>query len=207
MARHHVAPTKTSLFRIRRDQAFAIEGHQLLEQKRDILVAEMMGLIDAAVELQKKVDEALRAAHAAMSEAGVRMGQSKVRSAAQAVNISADITLHRREVIGVHLPAVNVTLEGHVPSYSLHDTSAWLDATSAAFRQVLELLGEMARLKVSLMRISLEVRKTVRRVNALEQIHLPDYADTIKYINDVLEEQGRESFFVLKLIKSRIEAR
>ena len=45
------------------------------------------------------------------------------------------------------------------------------------------------------------------RVNALEKVFIPDYEDTMKYVEDSLEEADREAFFILKLIKDRLEAR
>ena len=57
------------------------------------------------------------------------------------------------------------------------------------------------------MRLSREVGKTIRRVNALEKIFIPDYDETLKYIEMALEESEREAFFVLKLVKDRLSRR
>ncbi|NTV29971.1 MAG: V-type ATP synthase subunit D [Candidatus Omnitrophica bacterium] len=206
MARYNVAPTKTTLFQVKRDQAFALEGHHLLEQKRDILVAELMGLADKASGVQQEVDRAASEAYTALENAVVRMGRDRVNAAAQAVNLSAELTMRRREVVGVHLPAVEVNFIAPQPYYSLLGTSLRVDEAAFTFQRVLQLLAQLAELKISVLRLSAEVKKTARRVNALEQIYLPDYAATIKYINDVLEEHDREAFFVLKLIKTRLTA-
>ena len=70
--------------------------------------------------------------------------------------------------------------------------------------EVLQLLGTLAEARISLMRLSREVGKTIRRVNALEKIFIPDYDETLKYIEMALEESEREAFFVLKLVKDRL---
>ncbi len=207
MARYHVAPTKTNLLKVRRDQSFAHEGHRLLEQKRDILVAELLAVAAKASAAEKDVDDALQVAYATLDAAMMRMGRVRINGAAQAVNVFTEIELHQRHVIGVHLPVIAVTPAVPMATYSLTETSIWLDEAVAAFRHVMKLLGPMTELKTTLLRLAAEVKKTVRRVNALEQIYLPDYADTIKYINDALEEQSREAFFVLKMIKTRLEQR
>lgn len=205
MARYKVAPTKTNLFRLKREQEFARQGYQLLEQKREILIAELMSLMDMAVDAQKKVDEALAKAYYALEQAIIRMGQMRVEYASMAVNFSTDITVRKRAIIGVDVPVLEVNFSDNSPYYSLKDTSFWLDETVERFKSVLKLLGDLTEVKITVLRIAKEVSKTLRRVNALEKIYLPDYNDTIKYIMDVLEEQDRETFFVLKLIKSRFE--
>ena len=57
------------------------------------------------------------------------------------------------------------------------------------------------------MRLAEEVRKTMRRVNALDKIAIPDFRESIKYIEDTLEESERETFATQKLIKERLEKR
>jgi len=205
MARYKVAPTKTSLLRIKKEEEFAEEGHALLEQKREILVEELVSVMDLASDAQKKVDQALAKAYYALEAATIKMGRTQVESASLAVNLSADISTEKRAVMGVDVPVIGVTFQDNPPYYSLKDTSFWLDETVECFKDVLRLLGKAAELKITVLRIAREVSKTARRVNALEKISLPDYQETIKYIAGVLEEQERQGFFVLKLIKSRFK--
>lgn len=205
MARYKVAPTKTSLFRLKREQEFAQQGYQLLEQKREILVVELMSLINMAADTQKKADEALAKAYHALEQTVIKMGRVKVESASLAVNLFTDISVRQRTIIGVDVPVLDVNFIDNPPYYSLKDTSFWMDETVECFKKVLKLLGDLTEVKITVLRIAKEVNKTIRRVNALEKIYLPDYNDTIKYITDTLDEQDRETFFVLKLIKSRFE--
>jgi len=207
MARYGVPPTKTSLLQLRRDYRFALEGHELLDQKREILVAELMGIMDRAKELQSRVDEALALAYASLQRAVVRMGRRTVAAAAHAVDTKTTVRVGARRIMGVAVPVVDTEIIERPPHYSLGNTSFWLDESLANFRDVLHLLGKYAETNVAVARLTEEVKKTIRRVNALEKIALPDFRETMKYISDVLEEAEREAFFVLKLIKNRLEAR
>jgi V/A-type H+/Na+-transporting ATPase subunit D len=62
----NVAPTKTNLIRLRDELKFAKMGHELLDQKRNILVLELLNLVDQAVEYEAKVDAALAKAYAGL---------------------------------------------------------------------------------------------------------------------------------------------
>ncbi|GAB1455591.1 hypothetical protein MASR2M48_08980 [Spirochaetota bacterium] len=50
----NIAPTKTNLIRLRDELKFAKMGHELLDQKRNILVLELLNLVDQAVEYESK---------------------------------------------------------------------------------------------------------------------------------------------------------
>jgi V/A-type H+-transporting ATPase subunit D len=204
MARYAVAPTKTNLMRIKRDLGFAQEGWELLDQKRKILIVELMGLIDSAVEAQERVEAKLKEAFAALDQAILRMGRREVGLLALGQNIRSEIEFSEKRVMGVSLPRVRVKFDDRSPYVAAAESSIWMDEAILRFREALQLLGTLAEARISLMRLSREVAKTVRRVNALEKIFIPDYEETMKYIEMALEESEREAFFVLKLVKDHL---
>jgi V/A-type H+-transporting ATPase subunit D len=207
MARYEVAPTRTNLLRLKEDLELAGEGYELLEQKREILVVELKGLTARAVEAQKNVDEELANAYAALREAQLAQGNSGVSFASRAVNVKTQINLRERRIMGVGIPMVSVGIEYNAPYYGPRATSVWTDEAVARFKAAIAAIGRLAESRISLVRLAREIQKTIRRVNALEKIFIPDYEETLKYIEDSLEEGEREAFFVLKLVKGRLEAR
>ena len=207
MARYEVAPTRTNLQNLRRDLQFAHEGYELLEQKREILVVELRGLTARAVEAQRQVDEELARAFAALSEAQLAHGSSGISFAARAVNVTTDISLRERRIMGVGIPIVSVGIKDNAPYYGPLATSVWTDEAVVRFKKAVAAIGRLAEARISLVRLAREIQKTIRRVNALEKIFIPDYEETVAYIEDSLEEAYREAFFILKLVKGRLEAR
>lgn len=207
MARYEMAPTKTNLMKVKRDLGFAREGWELLDQKRKILIVELMGLIDRAVEAQEEVEAKLGEAFEALDQALLRMGRREVNMIALGMNIESDISFSEKRVMGVSLPRVKVRFDDRSPYFAAAESSIWIDEAIKKFREVLRLLGTLAEARISLMRLSREVGKTIRRVNALEKIFIPDYDETLKYIEMALEESEREAFFVLKLVKDRLSRR
>jgi len=207
MPRYKVIPTKTNLMRLKRDMSFAQEGYDLLEQKRQILVVELMGLIDKTADAQENVEKVLAEAYQSLQKSILAMGRQRVAQVAPAVNIETDLTLSMRRIMGVNIPKVEVEVRDKAPYFSLGDTSFWVDDTIHHFKSLLHDLGTLAELRISLMRLAQEVQKTMRRVNALDKIAIPDYRESIKYIEETLEENERETFATLKIIKERLKQR
>lgn len=202
-----VAPTKTNLLKLRQELAFARLGHELLDQKRNILVLELLALVDQTVDFQEKVVAALAEAYRTLQEAVLHMGKLKVAGLASAVNVSAEITLKQRRVMGVRLPVVETRFEEHPPYYSPMGTSFWIDGSLKEFKDALQLMGRLAELKISVIRLAAEVRKTIRKVNALEKIAIPQLAESVGFIQNRLEENERDMFVLMKMVKNRLLVR
>ncbi|MDD5582668.1 MAG: V-type ATP synthase subunit D [Candidatus Marinimicrobia bacterium] len=202
-----LVPTKSNLLKLKRDLSFAQEGYELLEQKRQVLVSQLMPMVNEAIVAHEKMDTALREAYSALQNAIISDGKSTVKSMARAVRIESDIQIYNLRVMGVTIPKVEVEIEDDAPYYSAGNSSFWVDESIFRFKQILEVMGHFAELRVSLLRLAQEVRKTQRRVNALEKIAIPDYQETIKFISDSLEESERGTLTSMKYIKEHLGKR
>jgi V/A-type H+-transporting ATPase subunit D len=205
MAQLNYAPTKTNLLKLRSDLKFAQQGYELLDQKRNILIIELLALVDQTVDFQNRVDNALARAYKALEETVFDMGKLKVQYLTGAVNITTDITVRSRRVMGVVLPVIETEFKEHSPHYSPMGTSFWIDSSLHFFKEVLKLLGKLSELKISVLRLANEVKKTIRKVNALEKIAIPDLKDTVHYIQGRLEENERDMFVLMKMVKGNLE--
>ncbi|RKX79502.1 MAG: V-type ATP synthase subunit D [Spirochaetes bacterium] len=201
----NVAPTKTNLLRLRRELTFARLGYELLDQKRNILVIELLNLVDQAVDYQSRVENALTEAYRKLQEAVLSMGKLKVANLSAAVNVDAEIKITQRRVMGVALPVVETQYQEYPPFFSPVGTTFWIDRALSEFKNVLQMMGRLAELKVSIMRLAREVRKTIRKVNALEKIAIPDLEESVSWIQNRLEENERETFVLMKMVKQRLE--
>ena len=72
---------------------------------------------------------------------------------------------------------------------------------SEVVEAVLELLLRAAPLDRKLARLAEEIRRTSRRVNALEQRMLPSLQEQVQYIRGVLDQREREDVLRLKHLK------
>lgn len=200
-----IAPTRSNLMRIRDELAFSRLGYELLDQKRSILVSELLTLVDQAVDYQNRVEKALCEAQKSLEDSIMHMGRLRLGNLAGAVGITSEIELGRRKVMGVQLPKVHTSFSGQGPFFSPEGTSMLSEVAIEKYRDALTLMGQMAELKVSIMRLSREVKKTIRKVNALEKLVIPDKEETMKYLEGRIEESERENFILLKSVKDRLE--
>lgn len=205
MTQLNYAPTKTNLLKLRNDLSFAQQGYELLDQKRNILIMELLALVDQTVDFQSRVEKSLAIAYQTLEEAVLDMGKLKVQYLTGAVNIRTDIKVSSRRVMGVSLPVIDTEFEEHAPYYSPAGTSFWIDRSLQSFKEALKLLGKLSELKISVLRLANEVKKTIRKVNALEKIAIPDLHETVHYIQSRLEENERDMFTLMKLVKENLE--
>ncbi|MDZ7722175.1 MAG: V-type ATP synthase subunit D [candidate division KSB1 bacterium] len=202
---NNYTPTRTTLLQLKQDLSFANLGYDLLDQKRNILVMELLDLVDQTVDYQNLVDEALQAAYNSLEEAVLKMGKMKVFCLSSAVHIDADIDISTRNIMGVSLPVVETHFEERSPYFSTLDTHFYIDSSIEHFKKALNIMGRFSELKISVMRLAAEVKKTIRKVNALEKIAIPEYREAIQYIENRLEENERDAVILLKKIKERLE--
>ena len=73
------------------------------------------------------------------------------------------------------------------------------------FRDTLKRIAELTEVEVAVWRLAMELKKTQRRVNALENIFIPQYVETVKFLEDNLAEKEREAFFQMKRVKAKLE--
>ncbi len=204
MAKLNVAPTKSSYLALARQLEFAREGFDLLEQKRQILVFELMSRLGRARDAERRVAQAMDRAFAALREASLEIGGDAVDRAAVGVRLDHQVEIAEQALMGIRIPDVSVATEPATVQFGVVGTSANTDVAMRRFVSVLELLGELAELENAVVRLARELRKTQRRCNALSKTFIPDYTETITYIVSSLEERERESFIIMKMVKDRL---
>lgn len=200
-----IAPTRSNLLKLNDELKFATLGRELLDQKRSILVVELLTLVDQAVDYQGRVDKALKQAQDSMQHTVMEMGRLKVANLFGAVTIDSNISLTERKVMGVRLPRVETSFVEGGPYFSPEGTTLSVEDTLRGYRDALAQMGRLAELKVSIMRLAREVKKTIRKVNALEKIVIPELREAQAFTRSRIEEAERESFILMKLVKDRME--
>ena len=203
MAREQIAPTKSNLIRTKERLNTALEGYDLLEQKREILVMELMQKVEQVKLLEKDLDLRVATAYPCLKRMLVAIGRDRADKLAGNIHYKYDLTEKRVIVAGMNLLGMEVKLPEAELKYSPANSFAECDETVLEFFGLLKILTELAAVRTIAWRLAREVRKTQRRVNALEKMVIPTARETKVYIESALEERDRDAFFTSKLLKRK----
>jgi len=200
----NIAPTKSSLLTLKHQLAVAQEGYELLEQKRQILVFELMARVKRAGEVNRQVDQSLASAYSALREATLDIGSRALDEAARSVRLDHRVQVESRQLMGLRLPGVTASTQTPDVQFGVGGTSTNTDLAFQRFTGSLPLLAELAELETAVLRLAAELRKTQRRCNALDKVFIPNTRQTIIFITASLEERERESFVITRMVRDRL---
>jgi V/A-type H+-transporting ATPase subunit D len=206
-----VRPTRSELLERKQQITLASQGMDLLKQKRDALLIEFMSVMDETLRLSSDLQRTTAEAQYSLAIAKSVDGVVSVRSAAMATKGEISIDMTGTKIMGVSVPVVT---KGESPvrssfsrGYAITSVSSRIDETADKFERILDVIIEYADIETRLKRLGEEIQKTNRRVNALEQITVPQLKEQVAYIRQALDERAREDMFRLKKVKRKIEAR
>ncbi|MDR0377761.1 MAG: V-type ATP synthase subunit D [Spirochaetaceae bacterium] len=203
MPREHIAPTKSNLFRVNERLATAREGYDLLEQKREILIMELMQKVEQVKMLERDMDARIATAYPALKRMLIVVGRERAERLSKNISYRFDLEEKRVLAAGMNLPGLEVRIPEVELKYSPANSFAECDETVLEFFGLLKILTELAGVRTIAWRLAREVRKTQRRVNALEKMVIPTAKETKTYIEAALEEKERDAFFSSKLLKKK----
>ena len=205
-----VHATRAELLRLRRRLKLAQRGHDLLVEKRDALLMHFFDAVRDLAPLRDRLWRKLEEAYREFAKAELLMGPAKVREISYAVPDRFDVFEQARSIIGVLVPIFRLEVQSRPEKgwwYGMAESSAALDRAMEAMEEALKLIVELAEAETTVKRLAEAIIMTKRRVSALENIIIPRFENTIRFIQMHLEERAREDFFRLKRIKRIHETR
>jgi V/A-type H+-transporting ATPase subunit D len=205
-----INPTRMELLKLKGKTKLAVKGHKLLKEKRDALIMEFFRILEEAKGARQKAQEDLAAAFKALTLAQATQGTIAVTGAAMATRSSGELEVQSTNIMGIKVPVIEMeeTKRSLVArGYGLVDTSAKVDEAATLFEEALKSVVKLAEIEKSITLLGKDIESTKRRVNALENIVIPNLEATVKYITMRLDEMERENFFKLKRIKAVMEAK
>ncbi|MCK5282145.1 MAG: V-type ATP synthase subunit D [Nanoarchaeota archaeon] len=194
--------TRMELLRTKKRIKLAEKGHKLLKQKRDVLIIEFFLILKdikkVRINLSDKLGKAQNSLYNAIAIEGTLDIERLSLGLAQDVNVNFDSD----RIMGVEIPKLtNLDISYQWPGY--FDQSVELDNAIVKYRKLFPDLIKLAEKQLILKKLAEEIKKTKRRVNALEYLIIPRLNGIKKNITFRLEELERENFSRLKVMKKQ----
>lgn len=197
-------PTKGNLIAAKNSLALANTGYLLMDKKRNILIRELMNLINAAQQIQNEIDEVFSNAYMALQNANIDMGIDNVQNLSHTVPIDNGIRIKLRSIMSTEIPVVSDEITDYIhPHYAFYSTKESLDKARMEFKKVKQLIVQLSMVETGAYRLAINIKKTQKRANALQNITIPYYTNLVKTISNALEEKEREEFSRLKVLKKK----
>jgi V/A-type H+-transporting ATPase subunit D len=197
-----VAPTKSALLRLRETLAGAQEAKEILEQRREILLAELMRHLHRRREYQRKVIEALEKSTNAAVKVRMVLGNMGMESLLLAPPKAPSLTVWHESLMGTPVPRVQLHAPEEEVIRPLSEGSGFLEDADRELRKLLEMLAPWLEAEGASWSLASEVARTQRKVAALEKTVIPDLTLTVRRIVDALDELEREDYFRRKRLKA-----
>lgn len=209
MAILNVNLTRIESINMKKSLKTAQRGHKLLKDKLDELIKKILELVRENEQLRKKTDEMLKNAYQNFMLAKAVMGEEGIEEALVIPKQSVSIDISETSIMSVKIPQFNFQNNVNENTnnkvlYGFAYTTSELDKAIESFSEVAKSLLELAQNEKAIELISAEIEKTRRRVNAIENVTIPNYIDTIKYIQLKLSEDERASTSRLMKIKDML---
>ena len=198
--------TRMNLMAKRGQIKLASDGVTLLEGKREALLKELIERAKQLRSLRNDLHTKGRQAMGSLALARAIQGTPAVRSVGTAGRRPLEISVKAERVWGLnlgHIDASNVVRVPEERNIGLLDTSSHVIEAAEAAEEMLSQLVLCAPLERNIQILGEEVKKTNRRINALNEYLLPKLRGEVRDIARVLEEREREDTFRLKKIKKK----
>jgi len=165
---------------------------------------EVMRLVQDAEAAVEEMNREFAVAYKALLLARLSLGTDRLERIALSATREPQVKIAQRSIMGVVVPIVKMDQEAPPLQYGFGDTSVALDEAVKSFRGLASHLSQVTETLTAVWRLSREIKKTQRRVKALENIFIPGYQVVLKFIEETLEEKEREDLFRMRMVKKKV---
>ena len=207
MARLNVNPTRMEMTRLKKQLKTATRGHKLLKDKLDELMKQFLEIVKENKKLREQAEQSLESAYKSFIIARAVMSEEYLGEALMMPKQKVVVDVEKKNIMSVNVPVFHfkeADSRSDIYPYGFAFTSGELDSSMEAFQDAMEPLLRLAESEKSAQLLAQEIEKTRRRVNALENVMIPNYQETIKFISQKLEENDRATTTRLMKVKDMV---
>jgi V/A-type H+-transporting ATPase subunit D len=167
-------------------------GRDLLDDKREAVLRTLSDRSKQHAAAAARVEELWTRAQRALLDACIEMGSDAVDAAALAQPVQATVDWRAGSVVGVATPRLRESVAAFAAHYGAAATTASLDRAGVEFSQLVPALVRLAEAEEAVRNLRAALRKTVRRLKALEQLVIPALEREARAVTNALEEEERD---------------
>ncbi|CCG82656.1 V-type proton ATPase subunit D [Taphrina deformans PYCC 5710] len=184
----------------------AQSGHSLLKRKAEALTKRFREITRRIDEAKRKMGRVMQIAAFSLAEVTYSAGSDIGFQVQESVkNARFKVKAKQENVSGVLLPTFETFKDGEneFTMTGLGRGGQQVQKAREVYTKAVETLVELASLQTAFVILDEVIKVTNRRVNAIEHVIIPKAENTIKYIQQELEELDREDFVRLKKVQSK----
>lgn len=203
-----VHPTRMELIKKRSQIKLAEQGRDLLKEKMEALIQEFFKIMVKFSDSREELEKLAVKAELSLIIAQAVDDPITVKSASYATRRQILVEMAGKNIMGIPVPVIQktiVALSIMERGYGPIGTSSRINETAERFEDEINIIIRLAETETTIRRIGNEIQMNRRRVNALDQIIIPELKEEAKFIRFSIEEREREDIFRLKKVKKLIE--
>ena len=195
------AKNKTVLLELKKDLSLVHNGASILEEKRNILLKEIISLLDKVEEERLNLNEKVQESYTLLIKAFMESGKVQLKKEAALPIFNCKLHVYEKSFIGILTPKISYELQQVRFPLDISSETLFLELARKSFIDTTSKILALAEIEFKAWRLTDELKKTVVRVNALQKYYVPEYEKAIKETSSSLEEIEREFLIVIKKLK------
>lgn len=187
--------------------AISRKGLKLLKLKRSALILEFFNMSKTVADLRSGLQAKLIKGYEGIHSTEMFVGPLRLEYESMRIPRIHELTLRSKNVMGVKIPEVTSESAGQAGQEYLLEIPAAVNQAIKAYQEVHQMVLDVAEKETALRKLLMEIEKTKRRSNAIENVLIPRLQANARYIKFRFDEMERESFTKLKTVKRKMAER
>jgi V/A-type H+-transporting ATPase subunit D len=202
----NIRPTRLEYIRTKRRILIAKKGLKLLKLKRQALILEFFNTSKTAAALRGSLQSELIKGYETIRMAEMLAGSMRLENEAMKMSQMANLQVESKSIMGVHIPRI-VGGKRELLTEHLLELPTSINESINVFQKIHYIVLEIAEKETALRKLLLEIERTKRKSNAIENVFIPKLLSALKFITFRLDEMERDTFIMLKTVKRKMGER
>ena len=203
----NIRPTRLEYIRTKRRIIVAKKGLKLLKLKRQALILEFFNTSKTISSLRSGLQAELIKGYQGIRMAEMLAGSMRLENEAMKIPQLNKLLITAKNVMGVKIPKIDGGKSNQALTEHLLELPPSINEAIKAFHNVHKMVLDVAEKETTLRKLLLEIEKTKRKSNAIENVFIPRLLAAIKFIIFRLDEMERDTFMMLKTVKRKMGER